>query len=122
MLFHDNDGQIVISKKTRMPKIATHSVKRWAQGNIFCFSARDTIYNRLPDLHEPWLAKKVMQRIIIDDARPSKSAERDSPRDPGYIRAKIWGGQNGNQILGQFETTQDGLIRMLISGEMPRDV
>ena len=131
----NEDGSIKLTPKTKKPVYATIRKLRWAQGGNFCFSDGCVLYNKRIPSGESWgeTLKKEISVIKIIKALPvqynqqseeiEKLGEGDmidkSSRFPGYIEAAIYESYGHGLVhIGNFKTSQDDLIKILITGDM----
>lgn len=96
----------------------------WTQGSAFSFKKGDVIYIGRQSRSETdgnEKAQSFRQCIQITAAGEAKPASAEEPRDPGKAVFCIYRcGKNGAMFEPQEfrETTQDDLVRFLISGDM----
>ncbi len=84
----------------------------WTQGNRFSFSVGDVIYSAPSPSWPPAKGVRILQ---ITAARPIASG---FPREAAEVSVKLYA--SDGQALGEpleIKTTQDGLVRLLITGE-----
>ena len=119
-----------IPEKTSDGKIKYKSYRHnffiWTQSTAFAFKTGYVIHTYPPEYaYASWEEQLKHNPVFlqITEARPATPVDEAIQRDPGFVRFKIYI-QNKNHIIGEktekeLETTQDGFVRYLITGELP---
>ena len=93
-------------------------VWQWSQGGAFCFEKGHMLPS--PALDIPKIC--YLQVVDAKPAVPGKTLHNEiiNQRDPGLVVCDLLTFENGQQIRQkQPETTQDGFVHFLITGQLP---
>lgn len=94
--------------------------QKWVQGGNFSIPANCLFWNDVMGYRGVWKPYPGLIGLQVFEARPVVPASKEADRDPGKVKASVYRYTNGKMSpCGQFTTTQDGMIRVLITGDIP---